>query len=101
MSGGRHSPAPRMVGCRLVWLWSFFIRHFARGSGPRRSRGRDGNELSELEVALAPAEVERAVEAARNGDRASGHGGVGGGRLDLKAAALVADREVGSDDALL
>src|SRR3954469_5452772 len=90
-----------MVGRGLVWLRSFFIRPFPRRSGPRRSRGWDGHELGEGEIALAPAKVERAVQAPLDGDLASDHRVVGLGSLDLKAAELVTDREVRGDQALL
>src|SRR5687768_17973836 len=90
-----------MVRRGLVWLRSVLIRHVARRSGPRRSRGRDGDELGEVEIALAPAEAERAVQAGLDGQRASEHGSVGVSRLDLKTASLVANGEVAGDHALL
>src|SRR3954468_12310881 len=101
MSGGRYRPAPGMIGCGLVWLGLFLIRHYPRRSGPRRSRGRHGDEISQLEIMLAPAESERAVEAVLDRDGVSEHGSVGVGRPDLKAAALVSNGEVAGDHALL
>jgi hypothetical protein len=66
-----------------------------------RNRDRNRYEVGTVELTLAPTEVERAIQAAFDGDTSSEHRRIGLRRFDLKAAELAADREVTGGHALL